>query len=455
MRVSRRNGRADDPLPYMPKRPRRPDLPPDEELRIPVAEEQVIVGKRRGVRGRLRIRLHTEERLAPWETEAAIGGAEVERVRIGREVDVAPMPRREGNAWVIPIVDEIPVVVKRLYLREELWVKMHRTVERRGGEIVLRQVVADIERLDVRAAQDTEEPSVTRKITAIFATIAAAERARDDLIAQGLPGSSVSILHGGHSLEADERKRHRGWFSALFGRNEDRATYEESLNRGEFLLTAIVDDRYADEAVRILEQSDALDLDERSTSTKATGDRSQRDMTGEVRAEANAGDRDGGGRSQGQVGSDSAAAVGSAGSVRDQDSMAFPVVEEQVAIGKREVERGGVRVRSYVVETPVEELVTLREQFVEVGRRPVNQRVAPGDVEAAFQDRDVVVTEHAEEPVVAKQAVVKEEVVVTKREAERAETVRDTVRRTEVDVDRGPGKDIPPGGGQTGGGQTS
>lgn len=439
--------------PPMAEDQNKPALSPDpDEVRIPVAEEQLAVSRRRRVKGRLHIRLRTQARLAPWETQALIGHAEVERVAIGREVAIAPPVRREGDCWVIPVVDEVPVVVKRLYLREELWVKMHSTVERRGGEIVLREVVAHIERLDAPAAfDDNEETSVTRKITAIFESVASAERARAQLVSAGIPVSDISILHGGDSLEQEERQRHRGWFSTLFGRNEDRAQYEESLQRGDYLLTAIVPERQADDVVRVLEQTDAVEFDRRASS--GGGDR---ELTGEVRAEANAVDDDGSRAMSAQTGSESAAAGGSAGSVRDTERAAFPIVEEQIAIGKREVERGGVRVRSYVVETPVEQLVTLREQFVQVDRRPVNQRLAPGDVETAFQDRDVVVTEHAEEPVVAKQAVVREEVVVTKREAERAETVRDTLRRTEVEVDRGPGETIPPGGGgQSGGGQTT
>jgi uncharacterized protein (TIGR02271 family) len=112
----------------------------------------------------------------------------------------------------------------------------------------------------------------------------------------------------------------------------------------------------------------------------------------------------------------------------------IPVMEEQIDIGKRAVERGGVRVRTYVRETPVEEQVTLREEHVRVERRPAD-RAADDLLPDAFQDRTIEVRETAEEAVVSKTARVTEEVVIRKDVEERVETVRDTVQRTEVEVE--------------------
>jgi len=111
----------------------------------------------------------------------------------------------------------------------------------------------------------------------------------------------------------------------------------------------------------------------------------------------------------------------------------IPIVEEQLSVGKREVERGRVRVRSYVVETPVEESVRLREETVTVERRAVDRPADAGP--EAFRERTVEVTETDEEAVVSKTARVTEEVVVSKGVEERTERVADTVRRTEVDVE--------------------
>jgi uncharacterized protein (TIGR02271 family) len=86
-----------------------------------------------------------------------------------------------------------------------------------------------------------------------------------------------------------------------------------------------------------------------------------------------------------------------------------------------------------VVETPVEERVALREEHVNVERRPVDRPVAAGD--DAFRERTIEATESAEKAVVSKEARVTEEVVVRKQAEERTETVSDTVRRTEVEVE--------------------
>lgn len=113
-----------------------------------------------------------------------------------------------------------------------------------------------------------------------------------------------------------------------------------------------------------------------------------------------------------------------------------PIVEEQVQIGKREVERGGVRVRTEVEEKPVEEQVRLREEHVRVERRPVDRPATEADIRRAQQAGTIEVTERAEQPVVQKQARVVEEVVVGKEATQRTETVRDTVRKTDVEVEQ-------------------
>jgi uncharacterized protein (TIGR02271 family) len=117
----------------------------------------------------------------------------------------------------------------------------------------------------------------------------------------------------------------------------------------------------------------------------------------------------------------------------NENEVVLPIIEEQLAVGKRTVEKGGARVRTSVAEVPVEESVTLREEKVTVDRRPVDRAVenAPG----AFREGTIEITEMAEVPVVSKEAHVVEEVVVGKNVTEHQETVRDTVKRTEVDVD--------------------
>jgi uncharacterized protein (TIGR02271 family) len=112
----------------------------------------------------------------------------------------------------------------------------------------------------------------------------------------------------------------------------------------------------------------------------------------------------------------------------------IPVVEERLKVGKREVQRGGVRVYSQVVATPVTENIGLREEHVNVERHRVDQPVSTTDP-SAFQEQQIEVRESAEEPVVEKTARVVEEVVVGKDVTERQEEISDTVRHTEVRIE--------------------
>jgi uncharacterized protein (TIGR02271 family) len=110
----------------------------------------------------------------------------------------------------------------------------------------------------------------------------------------------------------------------------------------------------------------------------------------------------------------------------------IPLSEEQLEVGKRTVDRGTTRIRRYVVEKPVEQNVTLQGERVTVERRTPIGTAAAGS--SAFEERVVEVRETAEELVVAKTAHVVEEVVVGRESTERTETVKDTVRREDVEV---------------------
>lgn len=117
----------------------------------------------------------------------------------------------------------------------------------------------------------------------------------------------------------------------------------------------------------------------------------------------------------------------------NDDEIVLPIIEEQLRLGKRTVEKGAAQVRTVTEEVPVEEEVTLREENVTVERRAVDRPVT--DAPAAFREGTIEVTEMAEVPVVSKESRVVEEVVIGKEVTEHQETVRDTVKRTDVDID--------------------
>ena len=275
---------------------------------------------------------------------------------------------------------------------------------------------------------------MSRTITAMFESRADAEAGKERLRAAGIDASNVHIHdQSTHQTAGGQYSSHQdqGTWSSIknaFLPDEDRHTYEEGFRRGHAVLTADVGDHEADDAVRALEDANSVDVDERAGSWRQSGWDYQ------------------GGQASGQMGGDRSAMFGSRDAQTDglregANEERIPVVEEQLVVGKREVERGGVRVRSYVVETPVHEQVTLREEHVDVERRPVDQPLTGANLASGelLQERTIELRETAEEAVVAKDARIVEEVVVHKNVGERVETIEDTVRHTEVDVERLPG----------------
>ena len=113
----------------------------------------------------------------------------------------------------------------------------------------------------------------------------------------------------------------------------------------------------------------------------------------------------------------------------------FPVLQEELKVGKREVQGGTVRVVRRVRETPVSEMVRLHEERISVQRRPVDRPASEADF-ANFEEGTIEMRETREEPVVSKTARVVEEVVIDQSAQERAQKVEDTVRRTDVEVER-------------------
>ena len=209
------------------------------------------------------------------------------------------------------------------------------------------------------------------------------------------------------------------FFSNLFGANDDPAIrresdiYAESVRRGSVAVAVNVEENMVDTAADILNRNGAVDIDRRAAQYRAAGYKNYDAKAPLYNAE----------QSQTEV-----------KNYAGQGEVALPVIEEQLNIGKRVVQGGGVRVHTRVTERPVEEQVTLREENVTVNRRPVDREVSDADMKN-FKDGDFTVTTQAEEAVVGKTSRVVEEVVVGKKVTEREETIRDTVRRTDVEVD--------------------
>jgi len=116
----------------------------------------------------------------------------------------------------------------------------------------------------------------------------------------------------------------------------------------------------------------------------------------------------------------------------------IPIVEAELRVGKREVRRGTARVHSFPVETPARQEVDLLEEEANIARRPVNRRLTDEEVISGglLKERVFEIAEMREEAVVSKEAYVREELVMAKDVRQRTEQIEDTVRRTEVEMER-------------------
>jgi len=299
---------------------------------------------------------------------------------------------------------------------------------------------------------------MSRTITAMFDDRAHADAAIRQLTQElGLASSDVQAhAADAAAATAGTPAQDTGFWASLkdiFVPDEDRPTYAEGVRRGAVLVSARVEEGMLDRAMDTLEHHGAVDLDSREAEWRQEGWTGAGTVpAGTVMATSPA-DAGVGVVATGTAGAAMAtSATTSATTSAATDRVAVPaapamaaataragseeviqIVEENLRVGKRDVERGRVRVRSYVVETPVSEQVTLREEHVDVQRRVVDRPAT--DADALFQERTIEATESAEEAVVAKEARVTGEVVVRKDATERTETVQDTVRHTEVDVD--------------------
>lgn len=261
----------------------------------------------------------------------------------------------------------------------------------------------------------------TNTITAFFDSRAEADRAIERLVNAGLPRSSIQLVVGASGDAASAaRTEETGFWAALenfFFPDDDRSTYAEGLRRGGYLVTLT---RYPhemhDTALNILDDEGSIDLDERTRAWESEG----WSQTGSITPPAPT-------RIDNDMTTDQSAQFGA-----ERDEV-IPVVEEELRVGKRDINNGRVRVRSYVTETPVRENLSLRDENVQITRRSVDRPVTAAD--EAFVDRTIEAEEHREEAVVSKEARVVEEIGLRKTSEQREETISDLVRKTEVEIE--------------------
>jgi len=238
-------------------------------------------------------------------------------------------------------------------------------------------------------------------VVGVFDEINEAQSAVNELLVSGFEKNQIKLSGEEKGTSGDQRRDGGGvggFFRSLLGKQqyEDIGIYSDAVKHGNFVLTAIAptDEKVA-LASEVMSHHHPLNLDERSEQWMAESGQTQ--------------------------------------PAEGFEGKSIPVVEEEVKVGKRQVQRGGVRVFQKISETPIEQDIELREEKVTVERRPVNKPIE-GSSEGAFKEDSFEVRETAEEAVVAKTARVVEEVKVGKEVGQRKEKIRETVRKTNVEV---------------------
>jgi stress response protein YsnF len=112
----------------------------------------------------------------------------------------------------------------------------------------------------------------------------------------------------------------------------------------------------------------------------------------------------------------------------------IPIIEENLNVSSEDLVTGGERITTKVLETPVEQSISLKEEHVHIDRQPTNKPAFESDFQT-FKEGEIEMTEYKEIPVVSKQAKIVEEVTVHKTVTESERIVKDTVRQTEVDTE--------------------
>ncbi len=287
-------------------------------------------------------------------------------------------------------------------------------------------------------------------VIGVYDNFTEAQAAVNELTARGFSRTNVNLSPEQESPTARTSVLQRsdedeGWgigkfFRSMFGSDEPEAShtdvYHEAVRRGSYLVTVDADsDEQRDQATEILNRFNPVDIDERSSNWRSQGWSSYDRNAGVLSEDEIKRERSLYASSTSRPTSSASATKGNLRSEKGTSETRLPVVEEELQVGKRVVQRGGVRIFQHMTERPVEETVHLREENVRVERHPVNKEATQADLEA-FKEGSMEIRESSEEPVVSKTARVIEEVVVGKEVRERDEKVKGKVRRTDVDVEQ-------------------
>jgi stress response protein YsnF len=252
------------------------------------------------------------------------------------------------------------------------------------------------------------------KIVTLYDTAEHAEAARRDLEAAGFAPGEISTISSKTLGLAGERPNEPGLWHRLFGRDiqqHEATIYGRTVEAGGVVLTIRVPETEAGKATTILNAHRSVDLRKRAE---------QEGLMAAAPAMA------------AKPVARPAPVTATAAAVTGEQVLAL--AEEKLNVGKRVIQEGATRIRRFVTETPVEAQVTLHEEHTRVLRRASTDPNYLRNID--WTDKTIEVTETIEEPVVTKSVQITEEVVIQREGSDHVKTLRDKVRRQQVEVER-------------------
>jgi uncharacterized protein (TIGR02271 family) len=260
---------------------------------------------------------------------------------------------------------------------------------------------------------------MSNTVVGIFRTGEEAQYAANQLTKHGIDTGNVdlSARPAGKTYTDDDDYHNENaitrFFEDLFGSDEDeerRTMYSDVATRNSLLTVHASSKKEAEKALEVLDDCGAIDVegDYEHYQKAVSADHNDYSLDHYDKYREN-------------------------GLADEEDGQSAKVIKEDMTVGKEDAVTGGARLRSYMVEKPVEESVRLRVEHVYVEREPVNRAATEADF-TNFKEGEIEVAEHAERAVVSKDARVVEEVKLGKTAEQQEQTIKDTVRETKVDV---------------------
>lgn len=267
-----------------------------------------------------------------------------------------------------------------------------------------------------------------QKVVTVYDTVEHANKAVSILKAAGYNDSDISVVNK-QTLAAtnahDVEVREPGLWRRLFGTtvlDHEATVYGRAVESGGVVVTVRTSDNDVARVMGLLDTHNPVDVLQRAAAVGA--------IPATLVAKAAAA---GAGAVSTAAAPVTPAAKAVAAAAIPSASDVVRLAEERLNVGKKLVQEGSTRIRRFVTERPVEASVTLHEEHANVLRRAISDPNYIADID--WSDKTIEVTESAEQAVVNKSSRVVEEVVIRKEGSDHVETIKDKVRRQQVEVE--------------------